>query len=168
MIGGRYIMEQRFVGSSASNGVVEGAIQRVEQHVRVLKSALVGRWGVKLETRHPAIPWISEHAAVLLNRLEVGHDGKTTHERNKGNKGKLLGMEFGEATLWKRRPVGGAQGKFVGGRAVLGHPGPVWRTDRFRQGGGVENQDGAEEADRRPLTRGRPRDDPEDVADRCG
>ena len=58
---------------------MEMAIQSVEQHVRVLKSALEGRWGVKLETGHPAIPWITEHAAVLLNRFEVGHDGKTAY-----------------------------------------------------------------------------------------
>ena len=65
----------------------------------------------KLETPHPAIPWITEHAAVLLNRFEVGHDGKTAYERNKGMKAKVLGMEFGEATLWKRPPVGGAWSK---------------------------------------------------------
>ena len=109
--GGRYIMEQSPVGSSASNGVVERAIQSVEQQVRVLKSAVEGRWGVKLETRHPVIPLVTEHAAVLLNRFEVGHDGKTAYERNKGKKAKVLGMEFGEAILWKRRPVGGALGK---------------------------------------------------------
>ena len=54
--GGRYIMEQSPVGSCASNSVVERAIQSVEQQVRVLKSAVKGRWGVKLETQHPAIP----------------------------------------------------------------------------------------------------------------
>ena len=67
-------LEQSLVGSSASKGVVERAIQSVEQHVRVLKSALEDRWCVKLKTCHPAIPWITEHAAVLLNRFEVGHD----------------------------------------------------------------------------------------------
>ena len=64
-----------------------------------------------METRHPAIPWITEHAAVLLNRFEVGHDGKTAYERNKGKNAKVLGMQFGEAIPWKRRPVGGALGK---------------------------------------------------------
>ena len=75
--GGRYIMEQSPVGSSASDGVGERAILRVEQQVRVMKSAVEGRWGVKLETRRPAIPWMVEHSAALLNRFEVSHDGKT-------------------------------------------------------------------------------------------
>ncbi|MGB2167266.1 MAG: hypothetical protein ACPH3M_08550, partial [Candidatus Puniceispirillales bacterium] len=59
---------------------------------------------------HPAIPWIVEHAAVLLNRFEVGHDGKTALERNKGKKAKFLGIEFGEAILWKRAGAAAAAG----------------------------------------------------------
>ena len=82
--------------SSASNGV-----QSVEQQVRVLKSTVEGRWGVKLETRHPAIPWITEHAAVLFNRFDVGRRGNRVRTHK----------EFGEAILWKRRLVGGALGK---------------------------------------------------------
>ena len=109
--GGRYVMEQSPVGASASNGVVERAILSIEQQVRVLKSAVESRWGVKLETKHPAIPWLVEHSAALLNRFEVSHDGKTAYERNKGKKARTLGMEFGEAVLWKRRPAGGALGK---------------------------------------------------------
>ena len=96
----------------------------------------------------------------LLNRFEVGHDGKTAHERNKT---KVLGMEFGEATLWKRRPVGGALGKL----SCLWEEWLFLGTDRFPHGGGVEDQDGAEEA-RRPLAGGSARDDPEDAMDRCG
>ena len=100
--------------------------------------------GVKSETRHPAIPWITEHAAVLLNRFEVGHDGKTAYERNKGKKAKVLvlGMEFGEAILWKRRLVGGALGKlsclwedglYLGirgqsGELIVSDKEGVWRT----------------------------------------
>ena len=94
---------------------MERAIHSIEQQVRVLKSAVEGRWGVKLETWHPAIPWITEHAALLLDRFEVGHDGKTAYERNKGKKAKVLGMEFGEAILWKRRPVGEHWGKLSDG-----------------------------------------------------
>ena len=109
--GGRCVMEQSPVGSSASNGIVERAILSVEQQVRVLKSAVENRWGVKLGTKHPAIPWLVEYAAVLLNRFQVSHDGKTAFERSKGKKARTLGIEFGEAVLWKRRPGGGALGK---------------------------------------------------------
>ncbi len=34
-----------------------------------------------------------EHAAVILNRCEVGHDGKTAHERLNGKKAPVLGIE---------------------------------------------------------------------------
>ena len=38
--GGRYVMEQSPVGCSASDGIVERAIQSVEHQVKVLKSAV--------------------------------------------------------------------------------------------------------------------------------
>ena len=92
----------------------------------MLKSAVEGRLGRQVGDPAPGDPGITEHAAVLLNRFEVGHDGKTAYERNKGKKAKVLGMEFGEAILWKRRPVGGALGKLSclwEDGAVLGHNG---------------------------------------------
>jgi hypothetical protein len=50
--------------------------------------------------------WSVEYASVLLNRFEVGRDGKTAYERNKGKKSRMLGLEFGESILWRRKPVG--------------------------------------------------------------
>ena len=105
--GGRYIVESSPVGSSGSNGVVEGAIRSVEQQVRVMKDALENKAKVKLTPRHPLMAWITEYAGRLLNRFEVGHDGTTAYERCKGKQAKTLGIEFGESILWKRRPVGG-------------------------------------------------------------
>ena len=72
----------------------------------------------------------------------MGHDGKTAYERNKGKKAKVLGIEFGEAILWKRRPVGGALGKlsclwedglYLGirgqsGELIVSDREGVWRT----------------------------------------
>jgi hypothetical protein len=73
--GGRWILENSPVGSHASNGVVERAIQSVGGQVRVLRSCLEEKWNVKLESKHAVIPWIMEHATYTLNRFEVGHDG---------------------------------------------------------------------------------------------
>jgi hypothetical protein len=56
--GGRYVIEQSPVGSSASNGIVERAILGVEQQARVLKSALEDRWGVSIGARHSVVPWL--------------------------------------------------------------------------------------------------------------
>ena len=69
--------------------------------------------GVEIPALHPIIPWMIEYAALLINRFEVGKDGKTNFERCKGKKAKTLGIEFGEAVLWKRKPTGGALGKLT-------------------------------------------------------
>ena len=78
------------VGSSASNGVVERAIRSVEQQTRVLKSGLEERWGVRIPTRHSVMPWLVEYAGLLLNRFEVSRDGKTSFERSRGSRPRLL------------------------------------------------------------------------------
>ena len=140
--GGRYVEENSPVGSSASNGVIERYVQTIQQMVRVLRSALEFRWGVKLSTMHAVVPWMVEYAALLVNRFEVGHDGKTAFERCKGKKAKMLGIEFGEAVLWKRKPAGGALGKLTcmwedgvylgvrgrSGEIIVGDKKGVWKT----------------------------------------
>ena len=59
------------------------------------------------------VPWLVEYSAFLLNRFEVGRDGKTAYERCKGKQAKSAGLEFGEAILWKTKRVGGALGKMT-------------------------------------------------------
>ena len=140
--GGSYIVESSPVGSSGSNGVVERAIRSVEQQVRVMKDALEHRTGMQLTPRYPLMTWITEYAGHLLNRFEVGHDGKTAYERCKGKRTKTLGIEFGEAILWKRKAVGGAlakmtclweDGVYLGvrgasGEIIVGDKNGVWKT----------------------------------------
>ena len=98
-----------------SNGVVERGIQSVEGMIRTLRSALEERMGghamAKLEIGEAIWPWLEEYASYLINRCEVGHDGKTAYERLEGQSAKVLGVEFGETVLWKRRPIGGPLGK---------------------------------------------------------
>ena len=79
-------VEKSPVGSSASNGVVERAAQGVEGLIRTLKVACEERWGVTLGPEEKTVAFIAEYAAYLLNRLEVGKDGKTAYERCKGKK----------------------------------------------------------------------------------
>ena len=105
--GQRFSVEMSPAYSSASNGVVERGVQTVQVQVRVLRSAVEEKWGVKLETVHSIGPWLVEYASFLINRGEVGHDGKTPYERCKAKRGKLPGLAFGEKILWRRRPVGG-------------------------------------------------------------
>ena len=108
---GQWITEFSPVGSSASNGVVERGIPSVQGQVGVLKDALEARWKREIATEECVAPWIVERAAHTLNRFEVGKDGRTAFERCKGKKARHLGIEFGEAVLWRGEPVGGALGK---------------------------------------------------------
>ncbi len=49
----------------------------------------------------------------MLNRYEVGKDGRTAYERCRGKPAKTFGLEFGEAVRWKRKPVGRHLGKLT-------------------------------------------------------
>ena len=96
----RTSMENSPVHSSKSNGVIERGVQTVQGMVRTLRSALEEKWQVTLDVEHAVWTWLIEYAAWLVNRAEVGHDGKTPYERIKGKRARLPGMEFGEGVLW--------------------------------------------------------------------
>ncbi len=49
-----------------------------------------------------------------MNKLKVGKDGKTAYERCKDKECTTLGLEFGEATQWKRHPTTGRLAKLMG------------------------------------------------------
>ena len=103
---------------AGSNGVVERAVQTVEQYVRTLNSQLDERYGARIDTMHPILPWLFDYSMHVLNRMEVSKDGKTAYERCKGKRAKVLGLELGEKVLWKHRQVGTYQSKLS---ARLGH-----------------------------------------------
>jgi hypothetical protein len=133
--------------ASQSNGYIESGVKTLQGHIRVLKSALEANLGVAVPQDHAVLPWLVEYAGWLINRAEVGHDGKTPYERSKGKMAKLTGMEFGEAVLWKRRPIAGALGKlsclwgdgiFLGikgssGEIMVGDTRGVWKTRTARR-----------------------------------
>ena len=144
---GRVNVETSKTYSSASNGIVERGIRSVQGMVRVLRSALEDRIGAKIDGEHGIWPWVVEYAAFLLNRGEVGHDGKTAYERCKAKRGKLPGLEFGEKVLWRRKPVGNhlakltslwEDGIFLGvkgssGEFIVGNKLGVWKTRTMRR-----------------------------------
>ncbi len=80
-------------------------MKSVEAQTRVARSAVEGRIRARREPDHPLFLWLIEYAVVLLSMFEVGKDGMTAYERRKAKKARTLGLEFGEAILWKRRPV---------------------------------------------------------------
>ena len=130
------------VGSSASNGIVERGVQTVQGQIRVLRDALGMRLQTEIMSSHNILSWLVEFAGVLINRYEVGRDGKTPHERLRGKQSRLLGLEFGEKLNFRRSPIGTkmakldtlwSDGVFLGyrtasGEIVVGTADGVYKT----------------------------------------
>ena len=100
---GKTIVENAPVGSKGSNGVIERAVQEIEGEIRAIFIGLQERLGLKLGAQERIISYIPEYAAYLLNRLHKGQDGKVPYERVKGKKPTVLGVEFGEKVLFKKK-----------------------------------------------------------------
>ena len=101
-VSGRTRLAESPVKSSGSNGVVGRGIQGVEGHVRALFLALQGRLGREINARGKIVNFILEYASYLMNRLEVGTDGKVAYDRAKGKKPTVLGVEFGEKLFYTK------------------------------------------------------------------
>ena len=122
-------IEHSPVGESQSNGVVERGVQSIEGQVRVLKLALEARMQVPVPDSHPILMWLAKFAATQLNKCEVGKDGRTASERLRGKAGMILGIEFGERVLFRRKHIGTklakltsvwSEGVYVGRKASTG------------------------------------------------
>ena len=83
---GKCILEESPVKNSGSNGIVERGIQGIEGHVRAIFLAFRDRMGSKVDSRDRIVTFILEYAADLINRLEIGQDGKTAYARTRGKK----------------------------------------------------------------------------------
>ena len=119
----------------------------MEGQVRVARSALEARLKARLSHDHAVLTWLIEYVSLLLNRYEVGKDGRTAYERDKGKKSKLMGLEFGESVMWRRKPVGNNvaklavmwdKGTYLGvkgstGEIIIGTENGVWRTRTVRR-----------------------------------
>ena len=102
-MGSKTIVEESPVGSKGSNGVAERAVQEVEGQLRVMKLALEDRIGKEIDAEACVLTFAAEYASYLINRLLVGKDGKTACERSKGKSATVLGLEFGEKVLYKKK-----------------------------------------------------------------
>lgn len=98
---GRSIHDASPVGNSQSNGFIEKAIQDEEGQARTIKLDFESHIGTKVPSTHDLIPWLVEYAAVLLNRGQVGADGKTAYERLKRKRANIPGLQFGERIQWR-------------------------------------------------------------------
>ena len=115
----KWIVEHSPVRSSQSNGVVERAVQSVQGQLRVMKLAIGYRWNVTIPSSHPLLAWAVEYAGVLLNRFEVGHDGRTaslvmTASISQGTTGaswRKTGRSECKSQFPPRLPAGSARGR---------------------------------------------------------
>ena len=114
--GSRMIIENSPVESSKSVGIVDRAIQHVQEVIRTIRSTIQEQWEVKIDVTHSVWRWITEQAGFMLTRFQVGRDGKMAHERLQGNqqkKKKNNGLSFAEESMWKRRRARGPLGTFT-------------------------------------------------------
>ncbi len=98
---GRTIPRNPPVYNPEANGPCEKAVQDVTGHTRTLKLALEARLKYTIPMDAPVMEWIIEHAAFILGRYEVGHDGMTSYERLTGRKWRRPMVEFGEV-VWAK------------------------------------------------------------------
>lgn len=63
-----------------ATGTLERGIQSVDQQVKVARRALEETWGLKISVKSTIWPQLTEYVALLLNRLEARHEGKTVYE----------------------------------------------------------------------------------------
>ena len=96
------IVEERSkLHDSASNGVVERAIQQVEKLLRVHLLSLENKLCGKIPVDHPVVSWLIQHVSDLINKFLVGHDGRTAYERLRGKPYRGEIVEFGSKVLCK-------------------------------------------------------------------
>ena len=87
-----------------THGRAEKAIQDVTDQVRKLKMALEQRLNARLSINIPVMHWMVEHAALLINRHQLGHDGKTAYRRVHQREAPASQFEFAEQVLARFAP----------------------------------------------------------------
>ena len=96
---GETIVENSKVYDSQSNGTAERAVQSIEGLTRTLKMALERKINQKIPCSHPLVTWLVEHVADVMNKYNVGKDGRTAYERMRGKKYHGDMIEFGRRVL---------------------------------------------------------------------
>ena len=93
----------------ATNGMAERAVQQIEDRVRVMRLFLQDKLKCNIAIGHPIMAWLVPHCADLINKLDLGADGRSPYERLKGKKYSGELTEFATKVLYRvpRRHRGG-------------------------------------------------------------
>ena len=148
---------RRRVPASASNGVAERGVQTVEGQIRVLKDAFETRVWTPIPSNHSILAWLVEFARTVINRYEVGRDGKTPFERFRGKQSRSIGLEFGEKVNFRRAAVGARMPKLVSlwsDGVFLGVSLHQWRNRCWNRERRVQDADSPTQGIRTPLEQG--------------
>ena len=84
-----------------ANGAAEKAVQDYMGQLRTMKIGLEARLKCKIESEWAILQWMSELAPELLNRCQVGRDGRKAYYRLQGKDSKKPIVEFGEQVMAK-------------------------------------------------------------------
>ena len=77
-MGSNIAVRQAPAYTSQAQGSVERFHRTLMGQVRALKLQLETNYGIKLNSKHPIMPWLVKHAAYLLNRYSIHSDGNTS------------------------------------------------------------------------------------------
>ena len=83
-----------------SNGNIERAVGLRTSQARTLKAALEHHIGTRVPPDGRILRWLVEFAAHMMNRCDIGSDGKTPLQRLHGRKDNTPILEFGEKILY--------------------------------------------------------------------
>ena len=86
---------------SKSNGAAEGAIRRLRELFRTIRSCLQRRLEKTIEVSHPLMSWMIEHTAHLQTALVRGKDGQTPWQKVRGREFNMRSLSFAEECIFK-------------------------------------------------------------------
>ena len=88
----------------------------MRDQARVLKLQVEARIGRKVTLSEPIVPWLVRWAAMSVSRFQVGKDGRSPYERQRGRKCNLPVVPFGETVLFRMPEVANDQHQALGER----------------------------------------------------
>lgn len=137
-IGSTTLREAPEEGEKQSNHLAEGAVGLLKGMIRTLKASAEERLKDTMDPKHPLMPWLVEQASHLRNRYQVGPDGRTPVERQRGRAIDSNVFELGEKVMYTPLKTKGheeerpRQGIYLGmykltGQSIVGTPQGVAR-----------------------------------------
>ena len=109
---------------SQSNGSTETGVRLIRGLFRTTELCLEARVQKVIPVNHALVPWILEHAALLLNTMVRGQDGATPWARARGRPFRQQLVGIGESVLYKF-PAKGPRSD------PMGNMGPKWGEGIF-------------------------------------